>query len=145
MTLRSDEYGMFAESEDGLAYSKPIKWAWADGIPIGNANTQQHWVPIGDRLYLAYTRVTPTNGHVFRNRAPIFIAEFDPARHCLLRETEQAVVPERGARLGNFVVSPGRAGESWLVTAEWMQPKGCERRGSDNSLWLLMIGIGTAL
>ena len=139
MTLRSNEYGMYAESEDGLDYSKPIKWVWADGKPIGNANTQQHWVTVGDRLYLAYTRVTPTNGYVFRNRAPIFIAEFDPARHCLLRETEQTIVPERGARLGNFVVAPGRAGESWLVTAEWMQPKGCERRGSDNSLWLVMI------
>ena len=144
LTLRSDEYGMFAESDDGLNFSKPVKWVWADGKPIGNANTQQHWVPVGDRLYLAYTRVTPTNGHVFRNRAPIFIAEFDPVKRCLRRETEQAVVPERGARLGNFTVASGCGEETWLITAEWMQPKGCEKYGSDNSLWLVKMSMGYA-
>ena len=144
LTLRSDEYGMFAESDDGLNFSKPVKWVWADGKPIGNANTQQHWVPVGDRLYLAYTRVTPTNGHVFRNRAPIFIAEFDPVKRCLRRETEQAVVPERGARLGNFTVASGCGEETWLITAEWMQPKGCEKYGSDNSLWLVKMSMDYA-
>lgn len=137
MTLRSDEYGAYVESADGLRFGAPVKWAWGDGKPIGNANTQQHWVPVGDELYLAYTRVTPTNGHVFRNRAPIFVAKFDPAGRCLVRSTETAVVPERGARLGNFTVTDNPAGETWLVTAEWMQPKGCERHGSDNSLWFV--------
>jgi len=45
-------------------------------------------------------------------------------------------VPERGARLGNFFVSH-TGDEAYLVTAEWMQPRGCEKHGSDNSLWLL--------
>lgn len=137
LTLRSNEYGAFAESEDGLVYSAPRKWAWEDGSPIGNANTQQHWVSVGDRLFLAYTRVTPTNGHVFRNRAPIFVAEFDPARGCLLRATERVAVPERGARLGNFCVAPGANGESWLAVAEVMSPEGCSSRGSDNSIWFV--------
>ena len=140
LTLRSDECGMFAESDDGLVFSKPVKWTWADGKPIGNANTQQHWVTADGRLHLAYTRVTPANGHVFRNRAPIYLAEFDPEKRCLLRETEMPIVPERGARLGNFAVAPGAAGESWLLTAEWMQPRGCERYGGDNSLWLVKVG-----
>ena len=40
------------------------------------------------------------------------------------------------ARLGNFCVDFAGS-ESWLVTAEWMQPLGCEKYGSDNSIWLI--------
>ena len=141
MTLRSDEYGMFATSDDGLRWSKPIKWCWDDGTPIGNANTQQHWIPSGDELYLAYTRVRADNQHVFRNRAPILMARFDAGRGCLVRSTEREMVPNRGARLGNFAVTDNPADETWLVTAEWMQsdPKVCERYGSDNSIWLVRV------
>ena len=60
------------------------------------------------------------------------------------RETEQAVVPERGARLGNFTVASGCGEETWLITAEWMQPKGCEKYGSDNSLWLVKMSMDYA-
>ena len=141
VTLRSDEMGMVAVSENRLDYSEPIPWKWTDGNLIGNANTQQHWVKTGGRLFLAYTRVTPNNGHVFRNRAPVFLAEVDTEKMALKRETELAIVPERGARLGNFCVVPS-GDEQWLVTAEWMQPIGCEKRGSDNSLWFVRIGGG---
>lgn len=51
------------------------------------------------------------------------------------------LVPERGARLGNFCCAPSHDGGSWLVTAEWMQPAGCERYGSDNSLWLCNVNV----
>ena len=139
LTLRSDEYGSVAESRDGLHFSVPKKWTWEDGTPIGNANTQQHWVPLGDKLYLSYTRATPANGHVFRNRAPIFISEVDVEKVCLKRTTEKPVVPDRGARLGNFCVASGTNGDTWLLTAEWMQPRGCENHGSDNSLWLVKL------
>ena len=139
MTLRSDEMGQWCESDDGgLTFSAPRPWMWTDGTPIGNRNTQQHWICCGESLFLAYTRETPTNGHVFRNRAPIFMAEFDAERGGLVRETEFPLVPELGARLGNYCVADAD-GESWLVTAEWMQPQGCERYGSDNSLWLVKV------
>ena len=139
LTLRSDEMGLWCESDDGgLTFSTPRPWTWTDGTLIGNRNTQQHWVPCGDALFLAYTRETSANGHVFRNRAPIFMAEFDPARGGLVRETEFPLVPELGARLGNYCVADAN-GESWLITAEWMQPQGCERYGSDNSLWLVKV------
>ena len=139
LTLRSDERGMIAMSDDGLTFSEPIPWRWEDGCEIGNRNTQQHWLVVGRSLYLAYTRERADNRHVFRTRAPVFMARVDPVRGCLLRETERPLVPELGARLGNFCCC--RAGEtgSWLVTAEWMQPLGCERYGSDNSLWLIKI------
>ena len=79
------------------------------------------------------------NDHVFRSRAPIFLARFDPVRKCLLRSTEIPLVPEYGARLGNFQTISDGKGESWLITAEWMQPLGCERYGSDNALWLVKL------
>jgi len=137
MTVRSDEAGMWCESDDGLNYTAPRRWTWTDGVEIGNRNTQQHWMWTGDTVYLAYTRETPANGHVFRNRAPVFLAAFDPIAGGLVRETEIALVPELGARLGNFCCAPDGKGGSWLVTAEWMQPAGCEKYGSDNSLWLI--------
>ena len=139
LTLRSDETGLWCESDDGgLTFSAPRPWTWTDGAPIGNRNTQQHWIRCGEGLFLAYTRETPANGHVFRNRAPIYMARFDP--HCggLVRETEFPLVPELGARLGNFCVTDVEDG-AWLITAEWMQPQGCERYGSDNSLWLVKV------
>jgi len=139
ITLRSDEMGMWAESTDGLRFSKPRPWTWTDGQMIGNANTQQHWMKAGGKLFLAYTRVTPANGHVFRNRAPVFLAQFDPARKGLLRETEFPIVPELGARLGNFCCAPCGDDAFWFVTAEWMQPRGCERYGSDNSIWFVRL------
>ena len=138
LTLRSDEMGLWCESDDGLSFSAPKPWTWTDGTPIGNRNTQQHWIGCTEGLFLAYTREDPMNAHVFRNRAPIFMARFDPAAEGLVRATERILVPELGARLGNFCVAEsGR--ESWLVTAEWMQPRGCERYGADNSLWLVKL------
>ena len=140
LTLRSDEMGLWCESGDGLSFSEPRPWTWTDGKAIGNRNTQQHWVGREDGLFLTYTRETATNSHVFRNRAPIFMARFDPAAGGLVRETERVLVPELGARLGNFCVAHADR-EAWLVVAEWMQPKGCERFGSDNSIWLVKIAL----
>ena len=140
LTLRSDEMGLWCESGDGLSFSEPRPWTWTDGKVIGNRNTQQHWVGREDGLFLAYTRETATNSHVFRNRAPIFMARFDPAAGGLVRETERVLVPELGARLGNFCVAHADR-EAWLVVAEWMQPKGCERFGSDNSILLVKIAL----
>ena len=48
-------------------------------------------------------------------------------------------MPELGTRLGNYVCCEAGPDAAWLVTAEWMQPKGCDRYGSDNSLWLVQL------
>lgn len=136
MTVRSDEAGMWCESDDGLEFSELRTWTWTNGCGIGNRNTQQHWLMSGGNLWLAYTREDRTNSHIFRNRAPIFAARFDPLCRGIMRDSEMPIVPELGARLGNFCVAEDNGG-SWLVTAEWMQPHGCERYGSDNSIWLV--------
>ena len=50
-------------------------------------------------LYLIYSRRGANNDHVFRNRAPLFIARVDPERPCVLRATEQILMPETGLDL----------------------------------------------
>lgn len=144
MTLRNDVRGYVSASDDGLSFA-PIKpWTFDDGTEIGNYNTQQHWVSHRESLFLVYTRRGAGNDHVFRHRAPLFMARVDPERLCLIRDTERRVVPERGARLGNFGICRAAPEESWVVVSEWMQTTGpdntdctvCERYGSNNALFL---------
>lgn len=135
LTIRHDEGAYVAASRDGLHYGDPKPWMFDDGSLLGNYNTQQHWITHSDGLFLVYTRRGAGNDHVFRHRAPLFVGQVDPDRCCVLRETERIVVPERGARLGNFGVCTVNQQESWVIAAEWMQPVGCERYGSDNSVF----------
>jgi len=143
LTLRNDSKGYVASSEDGLHYSTPKPWCWEDGTEIGNYNTQQHWLVGGGDLYLVYTRRGAGNDHIFRHRAPLFIAQVDPERLCLLRTTERVAVPEKGARLGNFGITRVSDSESWVVVSEWMQTTApnpydytvCEKYGANNRIW----------
>jgi len=139
LTLRTDAQGYLSVSEDGFTYAKPIPWRWDDGSVLENYNTMQRWIRHGEHLYLAYTRRGANNDHVFRHRAPIFMARFDEERLCLVRASEVILVPELGARLGNFYVTERSEKEFWLSTAEWMQPAGCEKYGSDNAIWIAKI------
>jgi len=135
LTLRNDVRGYVTAGEDGLHFDTPRPWCFDDGTELGNYSTQQHWVTHGDRLYLVYTRRGLQNDHVFRHRAPLMIGEVDPNRLVVRRETERELVPNRGARLGNFAVCNVSPEETWVVVAEWMQPDGCEKYGSDNTIW----------
>jgi hypothetical protein len=124
LTLRNDEAGYFATSEDGLHFSEPQLWRFDNGEELGNYNTQQHWVTHESGLYLAYTRRGLNNDYVFRNRAPIVMAKVNTDKMRVLRDTEQVIIPNRGARLGNFGVTRVDANESWIVETEWMQNNG---------------------
>jgi len=139
MTLRNDLAGYVAVSRDGMRFDKPQVWRFDDGTELGNYNTQQHWVTHSDGLFLVYTRRGANNDHVFRHRAPLFIAQVDPARLCVLRATERILIPQRGARLGNFAVTAVSPDETWVTVTEWMQPAGCEKYGSDNSVYAARI------
>jgi len=136
LTIRHDDRGYVTRGGDGLRFEEPRPWTFDDGSELGNYNTQQHWVTHSDGLCLVYTRRGANNDHVFRHRAPLFIAQVDPDRMCVIRETERIVVPERGARLGNFGVCEVSANETWVTVCEWMQPVGCEKYGSDNSVFV---------
>jgi lysophospholipase L1-like esterase len=121
LTMRHEHAGYVSVSEDGLHFTQPRKWTWDDGAELGTYNTQSHWVSHADALYLVYTRKGANNDHVFRHRAPLFIARVDPERLHVLRRTESIAVPERGARLGNFGVVDVSENETWITVAEWMQ------------------------
>jgi len=149
MTLRNDFRGYVSVSDDGLHWAEPKEWRFDHGLELGNYNTQQHWVVGPEALYLVYTRKAGWNDHVFRNRAPLFMAEVDTDTLSVKRNTERIIVPDRGARLGNFNVTPIDENETWVIAAEWMQndvvghgevgAKFCEQYGSDNTIWAARI------
>lgn len=145
LALRNDESGYVARSDDGLHFEEPRELCFDDGENLGNYNTQQHWLTGGGKLWLVYTRRAGNNDHVFRHRAPLFIAEFDPIRMCVIRNTEQIAVPERGARLGNFGCQSYSEKEGYIFAAEWMQSRhggaweACAKYGSDNSIFISKI------
>jgi hypothetical protein len=139
LTIRNDKMGLVAKSKDGLYFENYMPWKFDDGKELGNYNTQQHWVTHSDGLFLIYTRRGANNDHVFRHRAPLFMARVDPERLCVIRETEQILVPERGARLGNFGVCDVSKEETWVTVSEWMQPHGVEKYGSDGSVFVAKI------
>lgn len=146
LTLRNDTAGYVCSSGDGLHFSAPKRWDWSDVGDLGNYNTQQHWVAHKDRLYLVYTRKGAGNDHVFRHRAPLFMAEVDKDMLTVKRETERILVPERGARLGNFGICEVSENETWVTVAEWMQKNGPDyvikpgnKYGADNSVYAARI------
>jgi hypothetical protein len=139
LTIRNDRRGYVTKSRDGQDFEPIRPWTFDDGTELGNYNTQQHWVTHSEGLYLVYTRRGANNDHVFRHRAPLFMAQVDPEKLCVIRETEQVLVPERGARLGNFGVTNISPEETWITVAEWMQPKGVEKHGSDGSVFVARI------
>jgi len=130
LTIRNDRQGYVTRSNDGLSFEPLRPWKFDDGSDLGNYNTQQHWVTHPGGLFLVYTRRGADNDHVFRHRAPLFMAQIDPDTLRVIRETEQVLVPERGARLGNFGVTR---------ISEWMQPEGIEKHGSDGSVFVVRI------
>ena len=136
LALRNDKSGYVSKGKDGLHYEQPKELVFDIGENVGNYCTQQHWITGGGKLYMVYTHKGADND-VFRHRAPLFIAEFDAEKMCLIRSAEQIVVPNRGARLGNFGCQSFTNGKSAFVYAsEWMQPVGCEKYGSDNSIFV---------
>ena len=143
LALRNDETGYVAKSSDGLHYGEPKPLCFDHEIPLGNYNTQQHWLVGGGKLWLVYTRRAGNNDHITRNRAPLFIGEFDPKEMCVLRASERIVVPERGARLGNFGCESYSDEVGYVYAAEWMQgprgTEGCMKYGSDNTVFIAKI------
>jgi hypothetical protein len=124
MTIRSEagDFRMYhAVSDDGLNWKDFGPWRWDDGTEIETENTQQHWLKHKDTLYLVYTRVNDLSNGVFRHRAPLFIAKVDTNSLRLIRETEQIVFPEKGARTCNFSIANVTDDEAWVVSGEWLE------------------------
>ncbi len=140
LTMRNDLRAYVSVSDDGLHF-RPVKaWTFDNGKDLGSYNTQAHWVQVGGGLFLVYTRRGANNEHVMRNRAPLFIAQVDPARLHVIRSTEKILVPERGATLGNSGVTVLNADESWVTVSEANidRPAAVER-GADGSLFIVKV------
>lgn len=139
LTIRHDKTSFVTTSKDGLNYKPIINWLFDDGTDLGTYNTQQHWVTHSDGLFLVYTRKGANNDNVYRNRAPLFLAQVDPDKLCVIKSTERELMPNKGARYGNFGVTDVSPNETWITESEWMQPKGCEKYGSDGRVYVARI------
>uniref|UniRef100_UPI0039C9D249 sialidase family protein n=1 Tax=Horticoccus sp. 23ND18S-11 TaxID=3391832 RepID=UPI0039C9D249 len=142
LTIRNDQTGYVAVSDDGLNFG-PIKaWTFDDGSELGSYNTHQKWVVHSDGLFLVYTRRGANNDHIPRHRAPLFIARVDPETLCVIRSSERIAVPERGVDIGNFdataitedetwitVASTVKSGPAWLARVRWSKPNELAARG----------------
>jgi hypothetical protein len=143
LTLRNDDRAYVTTSRDGLHF-EPIKpWTFDDGKDLGSYNTQAHWLTHRDGLFLVYTRRGANNDHIFRHRAPLFMAQVDPVGLHVIRRTEKIVLPERGVMLGNFGAAKITSQESWVTDAEFISrlvdPQAGTRphpRGADGTVWL---------
>ena len=142
LTMRNETAGYVAVSDDGMRFTKPRRWEFDDGTELGTYNTQSHWVSHAEALYLVYTRKGANNDHIFRHRAPLFIAQVDPEKLHVIRKTERIAVPEHGARLGNFGIVDVNENETWITVAEWMQTWGPNYvlppdnpHGGNNRVW----------
>lgn len=138
LTLRNNDLGYVATSKDGLHFDKPKTWRFDDGQDLGSYNTQQHWVTHSNGLFLVYTRRGANNDHVFRHRAPLFMAQVDPKRLVVIRSTEKILAPNKGARMGNFGVINVNENETWITTAEGMA-QGGQEYGADNHVYAARI------
>ncbi len=136
LTLRNDEKGYVTSSDDGLHYSTPVPWTFNDGAELGSYNTQQHWLVHEDGLFLTYTRRGANNDHIMRHRAPLFIAQVDRQRLCVIRSTEKILIPERGATLGNFGAAPITPQESWVTVGEGVWNDDARKRGATGAIFV---------
>ena len=139
ITIRNDNHGYVTVSEDGLNYRPVKRWQFDDGSDLGSYNTQQHWVRQNGGLFLVYTRRGLNNDHVMRHRAPLLIAQVDPQRLHIVRATEQVLIPERGATLGNFGAASITDNESWVTVAEGIWNDDARRRGAAGATMLARI------
>jgi lysophospholipase L1-like esterase len=136
LTIRNDVKGYVTTSRDGLRYRSIQPWRFDDGAELGSYNTQQHWLSSDDGLFLVYTRRGANNDHIMRHRAPLFIAQVNPRTLRVMRSTEQVLVSERGATLGNFGASRITAKESWVTVAEGVWSDDARRRGAEGAVFV---------
>ncbi len=134
ITLRAEDgRGYVSVSNDGLDWAEQRAWCWEDGTPLDMSTTQQHWLTHSEGLFLVYTRKDVSNVNVIRWRSPLWVAQVDIKRRCLIKSTEKVVLPLMGdgvnrpdevALMGNFDVTNVSPDESWITVGEWLPRSG---------------------
>ena len=138
LTLRADHSAYVTKGKDGLHFEPIREWLFDDGKPLGSYNTQQHWVTVGGGLFLVYTRRGAGNDHMFRHRAPLFIAQVHPRKLRVIRKTERILIPENQATLGNSGICRVSDRESWVTCGEGLLRLG-KRKGQRNKVLFVRI------
>lgn len=133
MTIRAEDgHGYVSTSNNGLNWEEQRPWCWDDGEPLTMSTTQQRWLTHSHGLFLVYTRKSEHNVNVMRWRAPLYAAQVDTDRLCLIRNSETIVFPLIGdgvhdpdhvARMGNFHVVNASRNESWVTVGENLPSK----------------------
>lgn len=139
MTIRNDLKGYVNVSDDGLNYTDIKEWTFDDGTELGSYNTQQHWLAHSDGLFLIYTRRGANNDHIFRNRAPLFMAQVSPEKLQVIRSSEKVLLPERGATFGNHGACAVSPNESWVTDAEGVFSDDARKRGANGSVFVARV------
>ena len=134
MTIRAEDgHGYVSTSDDGLHWREKKRWCWEDGEALTMSTTQQRWLTHSRGLFLVYTRKAKENINVMRWRAPLYLAQVDPHKLCLMRDSEKIVFPLIGdgindpdhvARMGNFHVVNSTPHESWVTVGETLPHDG---------------------
>jgi hypothetical protein len=136
--MRADQSAFAARSADGLKHKPMVECTFDDGQSLGSYKTQQRWVARSGGLYLIHARRGANNDHVFRHRAPLFIARLDPERLLVVRGTEQVLTLEAVLELGaGFVTVDVSAKETWVISSEGGFPE--ERMNESNRVLLAKI------
>jgi len=125
MTVRAEDgHGHVGVADDGLHFQTLRPWTWEDGTPLAMSTTQQHWLQLGGRLHLVYTRQSELNRDVMRWRAPLYAAEVDTDHLVLRRASERVIIPMYRARdgsvarMGNFHTTEISADEAIVTVGE---------------------------
>ena len=140
LTLRADHSAYVTSSKDGLKFDPVREWTFDDGKPLGSYNTQQHWVTCAGGLFLVYTRKGADNDHLFRHRAPLFIAQVNPDTLQVMRATERVLIAENHATLGNSGVCRIGDHESWVTCGEGLMRLG-KRKEQRNKVFHVKISV----
>ena len=67
------------------------------------------------------------------------MAQVDPSKKQVLRETEQVLIPDRGVMLGNFGAAAITPMESWVTDAEYYMGSQPHAKGADGSVYAAKI------
>jgi hypothetical protein len=130
LAMRCPDQNRIAVSADGQRFEAATELRWDDGTMVPSAATQMRWVRQQGRLYLVYTRVNDSSKGIFRNRAPLWMAELDTSTIRLKKDTEVVVVPVSPGRddLGNFGTTFVNDGLSLVTTSEFGRTRGSNSR-----------------
>jgi hypothetical protein len=139
LTIRNEERGYVTVGDDGLNFAALQAWQFDDGAELGSYNTQQHWLTHSDGLLLTYTRHGANNDHIMRHRAPLFVAQVDPATLRVVRDTEKVLIPERGATMGNFGAASIDEHQSWVTVSEGVWDDDARRRGAEGATYVARV------